>query len=171
MNTPNPIGSKWTTVIVTILVAVAAQVLLFNRLYLGGWCMPMVYITALICLPVVPRWAEILLGAATGLLMDICCSSAGVHLSACVLITWLRPLLLSRMVQEYERLTDSVTASAIGTSQFVRLAVVLCLLHHLVVTGLDLWNVAEPVYMLVRWLLSSAASLAFVLIYGMIRTS
>lgn len=164
------ITRKWIMPLGFVLVAIAVQVLLVNPLYLWGWCFPYVYIVALICLPVIPRWAEILIGAAAGFLMDVCCSSAGMHTSACVLLSFLRPMLLTGMVQETERITGAVMMLSIGVSQFVRLALILCLLHHAVVFFLDAWSMPLLGITAIRWIISSAVSLAFILLYGRLRT-
>jgi rod shape-determining protein MreD len=149
--------------------ALLIQVLLFNNLHFMGICFPYVYIAALICLPVMSRPTEMLIGFATGLLMDMFCSSPGMHTAACVLITWLRPVMLSRMVQEYERVTIPVSGASIGVAPFVRLAVTLCLLHHAVVFLMDDWSLLQPGWLFLRWTVSSAMSLLFILGYGLTR--
>ena len=56
------------------------QVLLINRLQLGGVCHPFIYILPLLTMPItLPRWADMLIGLAAGLLMDVFCNSLGVH--------------------------------------------------------------------------------------------
>ena len=48
------------------------QVLLINRLQLGGVCHPFIYILPLLTMPItLPRWADMLIGLAAGLLMDV----------------------------------------------------------------------------------------------------
>ena len=154
-----------------ILLALLIQVLLFNNLHFMGLCFPFVYIAALICMPVYDRRIEMLVGFAVGFVMDIFCSSPGMHTAACVLLCWLRPILLEHLVQDYERLTSSVTAATVGMSQFIRLAVVLCALHHAVVFMMDAWAEFQPLWVMLRWLLSTSFSLLFVLAYGITRKS
>jgi rod shape-determining protein MreD len=152
-----------------LILALIIQVLFFNNLHFFGLCFPFVYITALICMPVYDRKIEMLIGFTVGLIMDICCSSPGMHTAACTLLAWLRPILLSNLLQDHERLTSQVLADTIGTSQFVRLAVILCLLHHAVVFTLDSWTCLQPLQLLLRWTLSSAVSLLCILAYGIMR--
>lgn len=157
--------------ILQLLLAVFVQVLFFNNLHFMGLCYPLVYVAALICMPVYDRRIEMLIGFAVGLVMDLFCSSPGMHTAACVLVTWLRPILLSRLVQDYERITSSVCGESVGVPQFVRLAVVLCALHHAVVFLMDAWGDTAPLWILLRWLLSTSLALLFVLAYGLTRKS
>ena len=160
---------RWLAVIGHLVFAWLVQVLLFNNLHFMGICFPYVYITALICMPVLPRWSELLIGALIGVLMDLSCSSAGMHTAACVLLMGLRPVLLEHLVQDYERLTSGVVAATIGISQFVRLAVILCLLHHAVVFAMDAWSISLIGMTALRWAVSVAFSLLVILGYGLLR--
>lgn len=152
--------------ILRMLILLLLQVLLFNHLSLGGLCHPYIYIIGLICMPLMPRWLEMLIAALVGLLMDCVCSSLGIHVAACVLMAYLRPLLVAAMVQDAERVVQDITASSIGYGQFIRLAVILCLLHHAVVFTMDAWTLSGLHITFFRWLISSAITLFFLLIYG-----
>jgi len=157
--------------ILKLLCALFVQVLFFNNLHFMGLCYPFVYVVALICMPVYDRRIEMLIGFAMGFVMDLFCSSLGMHTAACVLVSWLRPILLARLVQDYERITTSVSGASVGVSQFVRLAVLLCALHHAVVFLMDSWGAFSPLWLLLRWLLSTSLALLFVLAYGLTRKS
>ena len=94
---------EWFREIKTLILVFLLQVLLFNHLQIGSWGFPMIYILFLLNLPVrIPRWAEMLIGVGIGLLMDVWYSSLGVHMAACVAITFLRPIFLNNMVQNIE---------------------------------------------------------------------
>ena len=69
----------WLRQIGQWLVAMVLQVLLINRLQLGGVCHPFIYILPLLMMPItLHRWADMLIGLAAGLLMDVFCTP-GVH--------------------------------------------------------------------------------------------
>ncbi len=171
MDSMNVIGNKWLSLLLQAVILLCLQVFLFSNLHFDGWCLPFVYISVLICMPVMPRWAEVLVGALIGWTMDICCSSAGMHTIACTCLSWLRPMLLERMVQDADRITGDVTHRSIGLSAFVRLTLILCLLHHGMVFMLDAWSIMQIGYTTLRWLLSSAISILFVYAYSTLRAS
>ncbi len=81
-----------------------------------------------------------LMGFVVGFIVDMTCSSLGVHTMACVLLTYLRPLLMDKLVQDPDRVVQELCAASIGLGQFIRLAIILCLLHHAIVFIADAWT-------------------------------
>ena len=155
--------------ILRFVVLLILQVLLFNHLNGWGLCHPYIYIMALICMPLLPRWADMLIAFALGFVMDMFCSSLGIHTAACVLIAYLRPLLLAKMVQDPERVMQDVSVDTVGLSQFVRLTVALCLLHHGVVFLMDACTLSHFWILLLRWIISCAVTLFVILGYTTFR--
>lgn len=155
-----------------ILLAIAMmllQLLLFNNLHFLGICHPFVYIIILLCLPMnLPRWGELLIGAGVGLIADMICSSPGIHMTACVLVSYLRPMLVSRMVQNAERLTDMVSGLTVGKNVFGVLVAILVPIHHLVVFALEYWSFSQLGWVLLATLLSSLLTIVIVLIFDLI---
>ena len=116
----------WLSNILRFLICVLLQVLVVNNLSISGVCTPFVYILFLIALPArTPRWAELLIGLFTGLVIDIFCDSFGVNMAACVLVAYLRPLLIANMVQEKERLTGTINSQELGMNIYLRLIAIL----------------------------------------------
>ena len=142
------------------------QVLLFNNLHWLGIAHPYIYILFLLFLPASwPRWTEMLIGAFTGVIMDIACSSPGVHMSACVAIAYLRPLLLRRLVQEVERIDTEIRSYTIGLQPFVVLCAILIPLHHAMVVVLEAWNLHMFGWKVLSILLSSILTMVLVLLF------
>lgn len=140
------------------------QMLLFNRLWLFGVCHPYVYILCLLALPItLPRWAEMLIGAATGLVMDAICSSPGVHMAACALLSYLRPTLIISLLQEPERVVQDINSAVIGRTEYLKVVVLLTLVHHTAVFLLDAWSVTALWLTLLRIALSSAVTILLLL--------
>ena len=84
-----------------LLLVFALQVLLFDHLHIGSLGIVMMYILFLINLPTrTPRWAEMLIGVGVGMMMDIWHSSLGIHMAACVALTFVRPILLTNAIQD-----------------------------------------------------------------------
>lgn len=142
------------------------QTAVFNNLHAFGLCHPFVYVLFLICLPVMPRWAEQLTGLAIGFMMDCVCSSPGIHTAACVAVSWLRPVMLSRMVQESERIAGPVVPQTAGVLPFVRLTTILTVTHHLIVFSLDAWSWGLWYHVLLETAVSSAVTIGVIFVYG-----
>ncbi len=132
---------EWIKEIGRFIVIIALQVLLFEHLHISIWGFPMVYILFLLNLsPHTPRWAELLIGFGVGLIMDICNTSLGVHIAACVAVSFIRPLLLNNFAQNLERIKDHVSGRSIGTIEYAKCVVLLTIIHHLIVFSLEAWN-------------------------------
>ena len=110
------------------------QLLLINNLHFLGVCSPCLYILFLIALPTeLPRWAELLIGAFTGMLMDIACNSPGVHMAACVALSYCRPRLLHKIIPDDDRLIGTLSTAIVDLPAYIRIVLPLTLLHHTIV--------------------------------------
>ena len=126
----------------------------------------MIYILFLINLPVrTPRWAEMLIGFGVGMLMDIWHSSLGIHIAACVALTFVRPILLTNTIQDVERIKDNLSIQNIGPADYTKCAVLLTILHHFIVLSLEMWNIHLWWMVLLQTLISSAMTLCIILGY------
>ena len=147
------------------MVCILLQVLIINNLNVMDICTPLLYIYFLIALPPqLPRWAELLIGAFTGLVIDIFCDSLGINMAACILVSYLRPLLLSAMVQEKQRLTETVNTKNLGIPTYFRLIAILIAAHHTLVILLDSFTFHYFYLSLLNIILSSI--ITFLLIAG-----
>lgn len=147
-----------------LLLLFALQVLLFDHLHVGHWGIAMVYILFLLNLPVrIPRWAEMLIGLLVGLMMDIWHSSLGIHIAACVALSFARPLLLNQAVQDVERIKDNMSFQTIGRIEYTKCVVILTILHHFIVFTLESWNLTFWWIILLQTIVSSIMTLCFIL--------
>ena len=161
---------EWIRQIARLCILIALQIFLFNRLQLGCWGYPMVYILFLINLPAqTPRWAEMLTGFTIGMIFDLWFSSLGIHTAACVAISYLRPLMLGNFLQESERLSGEVRSLTIGRIEYLKLAIILVVIHHFIVFALETWNFQNWWMVLVQTLVSSIFTLVIVLGYDFLR--
>lgn len=121
----------WLRNILRFVLLVLIQVLIVNNMQFLGVCTPFIYVLFLIALPVtIPRWVELLLGFATGFCIDLFCNSLGIHIAACTLLSYLRPLLIRSMVQDNDRLTSSLTSRTVDMIIYIKIILILCLSHH-----------------------------------------
>jgi len=132
------------------------QWLLINNLHWLGAFHPYIYLLPLIMLPAtLPRWAEMLIGAVVGLLMDLICSTMGVHMAATVALAYFRPLLIGRLVQDAQRISTQISAITMGDWQFFTMMVLMVMLHHTLVFLLEAWSLEHIGWLIFTILLSS----------------
>lgn len=149
-----------------LLLVFALQVLLFDHLHIGSLGIVMMYILFLINLPTrTPRWAEMLIGVGVGMMMDIWHSSLGIHIAACVALTFVRPILLTNAIQDIERIKDNLSIQNIGPAEYTKCAVLLTVLHHFIVLSLEMWSIHMWWMVLLQTLVSSAMTLCVILGY------
>jgi rod shape-determining protein MreD len=161
---------RWTKQILHAVLIVLLQVLLFDRLQIGGWGYPMVYVVILMNIPVqMPRWIEMFIGAMLGLLVDIWSTSIGVNMAACILFSYLRPIFLAHMVQDIERVSGEVYSRSIGLLEYTKILSILVILHHFVVFVLEAWSWHNWWIIIVQTLISSILSLVLIMIYDMMK--
>lgn len=149
-----------------LLLVFALQVLLFDHLHIGSLGIVMMYILFLINLPTrTPRWAEMLIGVGVGMMMDIWHSSLGIHMAACVALTFVRPILLTNAIQDIERIKDNLSIQNIGPAEYTKCAVLLTVLHHFIVLSLEMWSIHMWWMVLLQTFVSSAMTLCVILGY------
>ena len=161
---------EWIKQIVRLLVVVLLQILLFDHLQIAGWGLPMVYVIFLMNLPIqIPRWIEMLLGAIVGLVFDLWNSSLGVNMAACIAFSFLRPVLLSNLVQDIERVKGEICGRTIGKIEYVKCLIILTLVHHLLVFALEAWSWSNWWMVLIQTLISSVLTIAIILGYDALK--
>ena len=161
---------EWIKQIGRALVIVLLQVLLFDHLQIAGWGFPMVYVLILMNLPVqIPRWLEMFIGVIVGLTFDIWSSSLGVHMAACTAFSFLRPILLSNVLQDIERLKGEVCSKSIGRIEYVKCLLFLVLIHHNLVFALEAWSWSNWWIILVQTLISSILTIVIITGYDVFR--
>lgn len=149
-----------------IVFLIILQALLINNLHWLGIFHPFIYVIGLILLPAtLPRWAEMLIGAAVGLVMDTICSTAGVQMAACVAVAYFRPLLINHLVQEAQRVSSQVCSNTIGTWQFFILSVLMIILHHTLVIMLEAWSMQHLWWSILTIFVSSAVTFVLTFLF------
>lgn len=79
------------------------QVVVMNNIRLFGYLIPILYLYPLIFLPYkTPKWLTILLGALTGILMDMAMNTPGLNMASATLVGYLRNPLLFAFTDEQE---------------------------------------------------------------------
>lgn len=156
--------------ILSLVIVLLLQMLVFNNLHFLGICHPYIYILFLIALPIrIPQWIELLIGFGVGLIVDMFCGSPGVHTAACSFLAYLRPIFIRRTIQDAERISMTIDGLSIGFNEYVKLVVLYTLLHHTLVFLIEAWSLAHFWLLLAKIIVSSLFTIALLLFYDRIK--
>ena len=142
------------------------QVLVLNNLQFSGLINPYLYILFILLLPFeIPDWVMLFIGFFTGLLIDVSTDTLGLHTSATVFMTFMRPFILSILSPRDGY--DSGTAPKLqlfGLAWFLRYSIILIFIHHFVLFYLEVLRVSDFYYTFMRIILSSFFTILLVLL-------
>ena len=110
-----------------------------------------------------------LIGAAIGMVMDLFTHAPGIHMAGCVMIAYLRPLLVSGVVQDIDRMKGAVTSATIGMGNWLRIVAIMVAVHHAIVFMLEAFTFAHFGYTLLQIILSGIFSYAMLLMLEYLR--
>ena len=157
------------------------QILVLNKITLRWWLepsgfpifIPYVYPLFILLLPFeTPVWVLLILGFILGLTVDTFMNTAGIHALATVLIAYLRTnvlsALLSKNLSEYPNQSPSI--KNMGWMPFLVYSSFLILLHHTAFFAIELWNVSNLGYLLLKIISSSVTSILFIIVYLLLFT-
>jgi rod shape-determining protein MreD len=148
------------------IILILLQVLLFNNIQFSGYVNPYVYIMFILLLPFeIPAWLLLLLSFAIGGFIDFFSGSPGMHASATVLAAFVRPFIL-RVISPRDGYEPNSDLSMInyGFRWFFTYTILIVLVHHTTLFYLEVFRFAEFFRTLLRVLLSSLFSVAFIVL-------
>lgn len=152
--------------IIRFVVLLLLQLLLINNLHWLGLVHPYIYVLVLIMLPITfPAWAEMLVGAAIGLIMDAFYSTPGIHMAACVMITYIQPKMITALVQDSQRISTQVCSATVGNWPFLITCLTLTFIHHTMVLYLEAWSMARFWWTLLSVVVSTAVTFTLAVLY------
>jgi rod shape-determining protein MreD len=151
---------------VLFIVLVLLQLVLFNNIQFSGYVNPYIYIMFILILPVeLPSWGLLMLAFLLGIIVDFFSGSPGMHSSATVFAAFIRPSVLRIVAPRDGYVAHAQPAmSSYGLKWFVVYAALMILIHHLVLFYLEVFRFTDFFRTLLRVLLSSFFTLAFVVI-------
>ncbi len=109
------------------------QVIILNKIELSGYLNPYLYVLFILTLPFeTPGWLLLLLAALLGLSVDMFSNTPGMHMSAVLLLAFIRPYILKRISPRdgYEPGTLPLPAYY-GFPWFFKYAAILVFIHHI----------------------------------------
>lgn len=118
--------------IVRFVVLVLVQVLILNNVQLNGYINPYLYILFIITLPFETNPSLVMvLGFVLGLSVDMFSNTMGMHTSATVLMSFVRPAVIRLLIPKNDfDAFPTPSLKELGLSRFVSFALFLTLVHH-----------------------------------------
>ena len=161
---------NWLRYIGILVLLLFLQVFVLDNLHWLGLVHPFVYLWAFMMLPIeLPRWLQMVIGAAIGMIMDLFTHAPGIHMAGCVMVAYLRPLMVAGFVQDIDRMKGAITINVIGMGNYLRLLAVLIVVHHTIVFMLEAFTFAHFGFTLLQIILSGLFSFAFILMFEYLR--
>lgn len=151
--------------ILWLLLALLLQVLLFNHLYLFGG-VALVYMIALIKMPVeINRNLQILAGFLTGLIVDICCNTMGMHALASTTVMWLRMPVFHLYVNAEDFKSGVPGVNRLGMQEYIHYALTLLAMHSILLYCIESFTLFNIMVLLIKIVISTlmtfGAAMAF----------
>ena len=142
------------------------QVLILNNIQFGGYINPYFYIYFILLLPYeTPRWLLLLSAFLLGISLDAFTNTFGLNASACVLMAFVRPFVISAISTGTEFMVGhSPSLKNQGMKWFAYYSIILVLVHHFALFYLEIFRFTEFFQTLLRVLLSSVFTLRIVFI-------
>ncbi len=161
-------GSKTITSFLRIFFLLFLQALVVSRLQLlDGFVLPWVYIFGILMLPFdTPKWLVLILAFVTGYFMDLFTGPMGMHMTACVVLGWLQPMVQRLMAprEGYDAIQEP-TIQKMGLSWYLTYAGILTLCHHFVLFYAETLRIT-PFWYQIGHILFSAIGTLILLVVG-----
>ncbi|MCL6523241.1 MAG: rod shape-determining protein MreD [Thermoflavifilum sp.] len=157
--------------IVRFVLLMFVQLFILNNIMLNGFVQPYLYMLFILLLPFqTPRWFLLILGAATGWVMDNFMHTPGLHAAACTVVAYLRPFLIGVLSPQggFEDLHRSPSPATMGFGKFFFYAGMLVLIHHLVYFSLEILSFQDLAYLATKILVSTLVTLLLIFVYGLL---
>jgi rod shape-determining protein MreD len=142
------------------------QVLILNNIQFSGYINPYFYIYFILLLPFeTPRWLLLISAFLLGITLDAFTNTLGLNASACVLMAFVRPFVISAISTGTEfMIGHSPSLKNQGLKWFAYYSIILVLVHHSALFYLEIFRFTEFFQTLLRVLLSSVFTLLIVFI-------
>jgi len=140
------------------------QVLILNNIQFSGYINPYFYIYFILLLPFeTPRWLLLLSAFLLGISLDAFTNTYGLNASACVLMAFVRPFVISAISTGTEfMIGHSPSLKNQGMKWFAYYSILLVLIHHFALFYLEIFRFNEFFQTLLRVLLSSVFTLLLI---------
>jgi len=134
-----------------ILLYLFLQIIFMRNLVLFNYAFCFIYIAGVLLLPAdTNRMYLLLIGFATGFIVDVFSNTFGMHAAATVLIAYLRPFLIQYQMDAKGSERAEIGIRSQGFGSFLGYILPLILLHHTVLFMMEINNFGMILYTLLR---------------------
>ena len=137
---------------ILLIILTLIQVCFMDRLQIGIYVQPLIYIAFIVILPMqLTRMNTLLIGAICGFIIDLCSGTPGINTIATTAVAYLRPLLL-RSIFGYEEVREGGVPSVYrgSPSAFLNYTLILLIAHSLIYFTFDAmsWSMVGPILLM-----------------------
>ncbi len=152
--------------ILRIAVLVSIQVFMLNNIQFSGFVNPYFYVLFILLLPFeTPGWLLLSLGFTMGLAIDIFSNTPGLHASATVFMSFLRPTVLNYLAPRDGYVPGTFPRIYYyGLKWFFKYSLILILAHHFFLFYIEVFRFSDFFQTFTRVILSSAFTIFLVVI-------
>jgi hypothetical protein len=147
-------------------ILMAIQVVILNKIYLGGYITPYIYPLFILMLPFdVKGWVLLISAFFSGLTIDMFSDSMGMHAAASVFMAFMRPFVIQFISTrtDFEPGTEPRVDSN-GWGWIFLYTLLLIFLHHLALIFIEVFRIDDFFRILLRALLSTTFSVTIIMI-------
>ncbi|MGL4780456.1 MAG: rod shape-determining protein MreD [Bacteroidales bacterium] len=138
------------------------QVLILNNLYFLGWATPYLYVYFLMTLPrELSKNMQLTIGLLMGLGLDIFSNTLGMNMTACIVIMFFRPYLLT-LFGSREDEYDVPSFRTFGVGAFLRYATLMVLIHHITLNIVQFFTLHNFSHLMIRVISGSLLTLILI---------
>ncbi len=152
--------------IIRFFALILLQVLLLNNIQYNGYINPYLYILFILMLPIAtPGWILLLSSFLLGISIDMFSDTLGLHATACVFISFIRPGIINILSQK-----EAFEAGAypgikyFSLKWFLSYSTILVIIHHSIIFFLEVFSLRDFFYTLISVVTSTIATLALIII-------
>ena len=156
-------SNVYFTLGIRFIILVLVQVLLLNNINFLGYINPYIYLLFIITFPFNRNKSLlIVLSFLLGLSIDLFGDSGGIHAAACVVIAYLRPVILKfSFGVSYEY--NSIKINNVDFIQRLIYVSIMVFIHHIVLFSMEIFNINHIILVLKSTLFSGIFSIVLIL--------
>jgi hypothetical protein len=143
------------------------QILLFQNISLSSYAFCFIYVGFLLTLPIeMSKLLLMVIGMATGLMIDIFYNTLGIHTAACVLIAYMKPHIINILTPRggYDA-GAQLSISSLGFQWVFTYAAILIFIHHLALFFLESWGFNAFFFTFLKALCSTLFTLSVFILF------
>ncbi len=146
------------------------QIGFLQKIYLTPYCVPFIYISVILTLPVhLKRESVLVIGFFIGWIFDILYDTGGIHAAALTAISYFRYYWL-KFLEGTERYGEEYFPSIRLSSPqwFITYISIPVLLHHFLLFFIEAFDLSEILFVLLKTILSTIVSVLFLYFFNLI---